>query len=109
MAMSKANARAEAGPVAPAGEGSAAGGGAGAGLAAGGMGLITPQIAHGQLTSQMMFGSHGLMDSAGGFTGLSPFGAHGFTPMAMTPGILSIVSISDDRCCVFISLCSYST
>lgn len=109
MAMSKANARAEAGPVAPAGEGSAAGGGAGAGLAAGGMGLITPQIAHGQLTSQMMFGSQGLMDSAGGFIGLSPFGAHGFTPMAMTPGILSIVSVADDRCCVFISLCSYST
>ena len=108
MAMSKANARAEAGLMAAAGEGPAAGGGggggtgAGAGLAAGGMGLITPQIAHGQLTSQMMFGSQGLTDSAGGFAGLSPFGAHGFTPMAMTPGTLSIVSIADDRCCVFI-------
>ena len=104
MAMSKANAQAEAGLMAAAGESSAAGGGAGAGagLAGGGMGLITPQIAHGQLTSQMMFGSQGLTDSAGGFAGLSPFGAHGFTPMAMTPGTLSIVSIADDRCCVFI-------
>lgn len=95
MAMSKANARAEAGLMAAAGEASAAGG-TGAALAGGGMGLITPQIAHGQLTSQMMFGSQGLTDSAGGFAGLSPFGAHGFTPMAMTPGTLSIVSADDD-------------
>ena len=84
MAMSKANARV------PADEATAVAGDVGAGLAgAMGMGLITPQIAHEQLTSQMMFGSQGLSDSAGGFAGLSPFG---FTPMAMTPGTLSIVS-----------------
>ena len=86
MAMSKANARV------PAGEATAVAGdaGVGAGLAgAMGVGLITPQIPREQLTSQMMFGSQGLSDSAGGFAGLSPFG---FTPMAMTPGTLSIVS-----------------
>eukprot|EP00561_Arcocellulus_cornucervis_P013398 CAMPEP_0185799364 /NCGR_PEP_ID=MMETSP1322-20130828/283_1 /TAXON_ID=265543 /ORGANISM="Minutocellus polymorphus, Strain RCC2270" /LENGTH=624 /DNA_ID=CAMNT_0028494935 /DNA_START=87 /DNA_END=1961 /DNA_ORIENTATION=- len=88
MAMSKANARV------PAGEATAVAGdaGVGAGLAgAMGVGLITPQIAHEQLTSQMMFGSQGLSDSAGGFAGLSPFG---FTPMAMTPGTLSIAGLT---------------
>ena len=90
MAMSKANAQVSAGEV-MAVAGSA---GAGADLAgAMGVGLITPQIAHEQLTSQMMFGSQGLPNSADGFTGLSPFG---FTPMAMTPGTLSIVSDARD-------------
>jgi len=95
MALSKANARAEAGLATAAGEATATGAAASAALDMG-VGLITPQIAHGQLTSQMMFGSQGLPDSAGGFNGLSPFGAFGLTPMAMTPGTLSIVSVG---CC----------
>jgi hypothetical protein len=103
MAMSKANARV------PAGEATAVAGSAGAGTdlaGAMGMGLITPQIAHEQLTSQIMFGSQGLPNSADGFTGLSPFG---FTPMAMTPGTLSIVSNASGMRTIFISIKSLTT